>query len=204
MQYQISTITYSIYSSLTSATIFPSLHLYSNFSTYGKNIRFGHCAGLNCRQQYQPSKCLPSLGLGHCRPRTETQGCCHSSDRVGRDHPLLEEPPQLKKKTANLHSLQSPIYFLNFVVLALSPPYLRAMPNPESPRFISTTFFLRVLWFQSLYLDISFSLVNFCKCQDVVVQLNYFISGTPFVLAPFVEKIIFSRWIVSSPLLKRN
>lgn len=107
---------------------------------------------------------LPSLGLGHCRPRTETQGCCHSSDRVGRDHPLLEEPPQLKKKTANLHSLQSPIYFLNFVVLALSPPYLRAMPNPESPRFISTTFFLRVLWFQSLYLDISFSLVNFCKC----------------------------------------
>lgn len=57
---------------------------------------------------------LPSLGLGHCRPRTETQGCCHSSDRVGRDHPLLEEPPQLKKKNSEPSLSPKPNLFFKF------------------------------------------------------------------------------------------
>ena len=50
-----------LFISLTSATISPSLHLsliFINRSTFGRDIRLGHCAGPDCRQQYQSCKPL--------------------------------------------------------------------------------------------------------------------------------------------------
>ena len=41
-----------IHSYLTSATIFPSLHLYPNFPAFGRDFRFGLGAGVDGRQQY--------------------------------------------------------------------------------------------------------------------------------------------------------
>lgn len=43
---------------LPSATVFPSLYGYLNFFTLGRDIRFGHCAGLESWQQYYSNKCL--------------------------------------------------------------------------------------------------------------------------------------------------
>lgn len=43
---------------------------------------------------------LPSLGLGHCRPRTETQGCCHSSDRLAGTIHSWRNHLSLKKKNS--------------------------------------------------------------------------------------------------------
>ena len=41
-----------IHSYLPSATIFPSLYLYPNFPTSGRDFRFGLGAGLDGKQQY--------------------------------------------------------------------------------------------------------------------------------------------------------
>lgn len=58
---------------LPSAIIFPSVHLYHNFSTFGRDFRFGHCVGLDCWRQCWSSKCLPVSPL--LSPRVKLHRC---------------------------------------------------------------------------------------------------------------------------------
>lgn len=64
------------------------------------------------------------------------------------------------------------------------------MPNPKSGKFIPA-FFPKS--FSFLYLGMSFSVVNFCVCYDLVVQLYSFTCETLVVLASFVEKTVFAH-----------